>query len=107
MSVKVCKKCGQVTSSVAMVGKKCYLCTLGEFPPKTNKQLIKYEKAVAIRMCLVTPLTKVQGLKVTKMVGLEKLDVLQEVVEGKIVDHKPGATFYQRAHTYLEATCGK
>ena len=91
-----------------MIGEKCYICVLGEWPPRTRKQLKDYEKAVSVRLGLNSPLTVGQGTKLTKLVGLHNLQLLQEIVEGKVVKHKPNATFYQRSRVYLEAVhCGK
>ena len=90
-----------------MIGKECYLCVLGQWPPKGRKQLRDYEKAVSIRLGLNSPLTTKQGLKITKIVGLAKLGLLQEVLEGKVVPLKPVSTFYQRLFEKLEDSSEK
>jgi hypothetical protein len=86
-----------------MIGKQCYLCVLAQWPPKTNNQYRKYEKAVSIRLSLGSPLTVSQGLHLVNITGLNHQDLLQELMEGKIVNHKPAATFYHRSTVYLEA----
>lgn len=101
-------RCSMSFPKSLMVGKICYLCALNNWPPRTRKQLKDYEKAVSIRLSLVTPLTIDQGRIITKIVGLHNLQLLQDLIDGKMISHKPGATFYQRARAYLEATyCGK
>ncbi len=96
-------KCGLSFHKNLMIGNKCYLCVLGQWPPKTRKQLKDYEKAVSIRLSLATPLNLSQGEHVTKRIGLDKLQTLQDLIDGKIVGHKPNSTFYQRTKSFIEA----
>ena len=95
--MKQCKKCKTNNPEVVMVGKTCYTCILKQWPPKTKKQYRKYEEAVAIRLRLTTPLSdKKTALDIVRKVGLNNLQKVQDIIEGKIVKHMPGSTFYQR-----------
>lgn len=89
-------ECGMSFPKNLMVGNKCYLCVIQQWPPKTIWQYRKYEKAVSIRLGLNSPLTVAQSLQIVKIVGLDNLALIQDVVDGKIVSHKPSATFRQR-----------
>ena len=91
-----CKSCKKKHPQRVMIGKKCYLCILAEWPPKTKRQYSIYVKAVSIRISLNSPLTMQQGLNIVNIVGLGNLGLMQEVIEGKIVPLLPAKTFYQR-----------
>lgn len=96
--VKQCKICGQSFPDVCLVKKECYLCILKKWPPKTLKQKLRYVDAVGIRLRLTTPISnEADALKIVNMAGgLENLQKVQDIIEGKVVPHQPGSTFYQR-----------
>ena len=89
-----------------MIGKKCYLCVLQEWPLKIRNQRFNYEKAVGIRLGLNSPLTIPQGTALVRTVGLNNLGLLQNVIEGRVVSLKPADTFFQRLVDKLEKNNG-
>ena len=100
--MKTCKKCGLEHSEIVMVRDSCYLCILSQWPPVSRRQEKDYKKAVAIRLALSTPLTTKNAQAIVERVGLERLEFLNEVVKGNIVDHQPGALFVKRLNQYLD-----
>lgn len=97
--MKTCKICGQSLPEVCMVTKKeCYLCILKKWPPKTLKQKLRYVDAVGVRLRLRTPISNQEdALKIVNQAGgLENLQKIQNIIDGKVIPHAPGNTFYQR-----------
>ena len=101
--MKTCKTCGKKHPEVVMVKKTRYLCILKKWPPKTRKQYRIYENAVAIRLRLTTPLdNQKDALTIVRKIGIDNLLKVQVIIDGKIISHTPGNTFYQRLIVELE-----
>ncbi len=89
---------------VCMVTKKvCYVCILQKWPPITGKQIKRYKKAVSIRLALNTPLVVTTAPAIVEKVGLNNLDLIQDIIDKKIIPHEPRNTFQRRITEYLEA----
>ena len=99
----ICKTCNTKYPEVCLIKKTCYICILKKWPPKTRRQYRIYENAVAIRLRLATPLdNQKDAVVIVKKIGLDDLMKVQAVIDGKIVSHKPGISFYQRLVDELE-----
>lgn len=88
---------------VCMVTKnECYMCILNKWPPKSRKQIRQYKKAVSIMLALSSPLTVITSPAIVEKVGLDNLKLIEKIIKGSIVSHKPPLTFQQRLTDYLE-----
>jgi hypothetical protein len=100
--MKTCKKCGVEYSEIVMVKNTCYLCILSQWPPKTQRRIKDYKKAVSIRLALSTPLTTTNAPAIVDRIGLERLEFLDKICRGEIISHYPGISFCQRLNEYLD-----
>ena len=101
--MKTCKTCKTRYTEKLLIKKTCYLCILKQWPPKTRRQYRIYENAVAIRLRLTTPLdNQKDALKIVQKIGLDNLLMIEAVIDGEIVLHRPVNTFYQRLWDELD-----
>jgi hypothetical protein len=98
----ICKECGRDRPKFEMIGRRCYLCVLDDFPVWPHEHR-RYKKAVAIALTFGTPLTYKQALKLVKIVydnkynyNYEKMRIYRKILDGDFVDKNPGNTFYKR-----------
>ena len=101
-----CKIHGNEMPKVCMVTKtECYICILNKWPPKSRKQEKQYKKAVSIMLALSSPLTVTTAPPIVEKVGLDNLQLINDIIENKIIPHVPVNTFQHRLTDYLEANC--
>lgn len=98
-----CKMHGRTMPESCMATKtECYICTLQKYPPETRKQIKRYKKAVSISLALNSPLTVTTAPAIVEKVGLNNLDLIQDIIDKKIIPHDPRNTFQRRITEYLE-----
>ncbi len=95
--MKTCPKCGMKYPESFFIRKRCYVCVIQNWPPRTKRQMAEYEIACAIRLCFATPVSdRKKAVEIVRAVGLENLQKMQDIIDGKVVSFKPMLTFTQR-----------
>ncbi len=100
-----CKNHDGMPKVCMVTRKECYLCILNKWPPKSRKQIKQYKKAVSIMLALSSPLTVTTAPVIVEKIGLDNLQLIERIIKGSVISHKPRKTFQQRLTDYLEVSC--